>query len=312
MNLWNKLKAAVYRPEFFGAHVFETKKGLRFYSLLLLLFIGIKVLFALPATVQFYQTILSDAWKEQESIVTSIFPAELVLSVKDGKVSTNVSEPYAIAVPEEWRTADGSAPKNLLVINTKKSIETDDFSQENTLLILGESGFGYHDPNKGEFRIYDLNRKDWEENIRLDKESFASFVGTTSHIVRWVLMVGCFALPFMVYVILWVSYLVYLVFGALVVWAGAKWRGHQITYGDAYVAAMYLFPIPFLYEFLSSYGHGLAGNMLFAFSLILFIMTIINFRKVSAPVVDAQTPVVAKTDDSVMTEKQTVDTTKAE
>ncbi len=278
-TLWQKIQHIIFRPEFFSARVFETKKGLRFYSLLLLFFITLKVFLALPATVHFYQVVLSNAWKEQEAIVANLFPDELVLSVNNGKISSNMSEPYAIAVPEAWK--NNTTPKNFLVIDTKKSIETDDFSQEDTLMILGESGFGFHDPNRGEFRIYDLHGKDFGGNTHLDKETFASFVGTTSQIVRWILLVGCFALPFIVYAILWVSYLVYLIFGAVVVWAGATWRGHQITYGDAYVAGMYLFPIPFLYEFLSSYGHGLAGNIPFAFSLILFVMTAVNFRKKS-------------------------------
>ncbi|MBP9728322.1 MAG: DUF1189 family protein [Candidatus Moranbacteria bacterium] len=278
-NLWQKIQHRVYRPEFFGAHVFEAKKGLRFYSLLLLFFIALKVFLALPGTVHFYQTILSDAWGKQEAIVTALFPDELVLSVKDGKVATNVSEPYVIAVPPEWRTPDDTAPVNLLVINTQKSIERSDSATADTLMILGESSFGFHDPKKGEFRIYDLDGKDWKEDIRLDKEEFALFIARASAIVRWLLIVGCIALPFIVYGVLWVSYLLYLVFGALIVLAGAKWRGHQISYGDAYVAGMYLFPIPFLYEFLSSYGRGLAGNIPFAFSVILFVMTLINFQK---------------------------------
>lgn len=280
-DLWKKIQHIVYRPEFFGAHTFETKKGLRFYSLLLLFFIGVKVFFALPGVVHFYQAILSDAWNKQQAIVTRMFPDELVLSIQNGKVSTNVSEPYAIALPEEWRTTSDATPAHFLVINTKKSIEKSDFATADTLIILGENGFGFHDPNKGEFRIYDVNPKDWEENASLDKEQFAGFVDYTASIIWWMLVIGGLLLPFIMYAVLWVSYLVYLVFGALIVWVGAKWRGHQITYGDAYVASMYLLPIPFLYEFLSSYGRGLAGNILFAFSLILFVMTLLSFRKVT-------------------------------
>jgi len=280
-SLWQKIQRTVYRPEFFGARVFEAKKGLRFYSFLLLFFIALKVLFALPAMVHFYQAILSDAWQEQQAVITNLFPDELVLTVKDGIFSTNVNEPYAIAVPQEWRTADEATPRNFLVINTKKPIEIQDFVQAETVIIISETSFGFRNPQSNELRIFDFDKKDWIEPASLDKNQFAEFVSYTANIIWWILVIGCIALPFIVYLVLWVSYLVYLVFGALIVWGGAKWRGHQITYGDAYVAGMYLLPIPFAYEFLSSYGQGLAGNIIFAFSILLFVMTLVNFRKVA-------------------------------
>jgi hypothetical protein len=284
MNLWVRIKLVVYRPDFFAHHSYRVGSGLKFYSLLLLFFIGLRVLLALPATVQFYQTILSDAWEIQAAIVTNLFPEELNLVVNDGIVSTNVAEPYVIPVPQEWGPAQNGMPKNLIVINTLSAIETDDFTRADTLVIVGRDGIGFHNANKGEFRIYDLSGSNGNWSAQINRQTYAEFVATTSDIMRWTLIIGGIALPFILYAVLWVSYLVYLVFGALIVWAGAKWRGHQITYGDAYVAGMFLLPIPFLYEFLSSYGQGLAGNILFAFTLILFLMTLINFRSINPEV----------------------------
>jgi hypothetical protein len=281
MNLWERIKQTIYRPDFFVHHSYRVGSGLKFYSLLLLFFIGLRVLLALPATVQFYQTILSDAWERQEAIVTDLFPEELRLSVNDGIVSTNVTEPYAIPMPQEWRALQGDMPENLVVINTLSATETDDFARADTLIIIGRDSVGFHNANKGEFRIYDLSGRDGKWPVSVDRQAFAEFVATTSDVVRWVLIIGGIALPFILYAVLWIVYLVYLVFGALVIWAGAKWRGHQITYGDAYVAGMFLFPIPFLYEFLSSYGQGLAGNIPFAFTLLLLVMTLLNFQKIT-------------------------------
>lgn len=278
-HLWQKIQHRVYRPEFFGAHVFETRKGLRFYSLLLLCFIALKVVFALPATVHFYQTTFSDAWIEQQSILKDVFPDELVVSMEQGKFSTNVSEPYVIPMPDAWRTSQ-DVPENLVVINTKKPIETSDFVQTETMIIISETSFGFRNPQSNERRIFDFDKRGWDEPTSLDKNQFVSLVSYTFNIIWWIAVIGCLLLPFIVYLALWIGYLIYLVFGALIIWGGAKWRGHQITYGDAYVAGMYLFPIPFLYEFLSSYGRGFAGNIPFAFSILLFVMTLVNFRKV--------------------------------
>ena len=270
----------VYRPDFFANRSYSVKSGLKFYSLLLLFFIGLKVLLALPATVEFYQTILSDAWEKQQSIIANIFPDELKLSIHNGVVSTNVSEPYAIPVPEEWSDARYGLPKNLLVIDTTKPIDTGDFSEADTLIILGESSLGFHNQERGEFRIFSLRDASDDGSVVVDQQQYATFVAKISTALRSTLIIGSILLPFILYALLWPAYLVYLVFGAVIVWLGAKWRGHQITYREAYIAGLFLMPIPFLYEFLSSYGHRLAGNIPFAFTLILFVMTLTNFRKI--------------------------------
>ena len=300
MNLLDKMKNVIYRPEFFSSHACEAKGGLRFYSLLLLFFIGVKVLLAIPVTVQFYQAILSGKWQEQQTIITGIYPDELNLSVRQGVVSTNVSEPYPIAVPKEWRDKKNDTPENFLVIDTTKSIETSDFAAQDTLLILGKNGFGYHDPNKGEFRIYDFRDKGWRGSMDVNKATYDTFVMTGSLLLQRMLLIGCLVLPFIMYAFLWVAYLLYLVFGAVIVWFGARLRGHQIGYGEAYAAGLYLLPIPFLYEFLSSYGQGILGNVPFAFTLILFVMTLINFPKAvsagSSQPEDINRTMIAKSD----------------
>lgn len=279
-SIWGKACRTAYRPDFFASRSYSVKSGLKFYSLLLLFFIGLKVLFALPGTVQFYQTVLSDAWGKQQSIIASIFPDELKLSINNGIVSTNVSEPYAIPVPEQWSDARYGLPKNLLVIDTTKPIDTSDFSEADTLIILGESSLGFHNEERGEFRIFSLRDTSDDGSFSIDQQQYTTIVTKVSAGLRSVLIIGGILLPFVLYALLWPAYLVYLIFGAIIVWLGAKWRGHQITYREAYIAGMFLMPIPFLYEFLSSYGHGLAGNIPFAFTLILFVMTLVNFRKI--------------------------------
>lgn len=292
MRFWNTLKNIVFRPDFFASATFTLKDGLKFYSLLLLLFIGLRILLALPNTVHLYQAVLSEQWQEQKNIIDDLYPDELKLTLKEGIVTTNVAQPYPLSLPEPWRSPKNNTPDNLLVINTDKPIETGDFESQNTIFILGRDGFGYHDPNKGEFRIYDFVAQGWKGNMELDKTTYSGFVTKTSTILQKLILVGCFVLPFILYSALWILYLIYLFFGALIVWGGAKLHGHTINYGQAYTAGLFLLPIPFLYEFLSSYGHGIAGNIPFAFSLILLLMTLINFKKSTPPevAISSETP----------------------
>jgi hypothetical protein len=127
MRFWNTLKNIVFRPDFFASATFTLKDGLKFYSLLLLLFIGLRILLALPNTVHLYQTVLSEQWQEQKNIIDDLYPDELKLTLKEGIVTTNVAQPYPLSLPEPWRSPKNNTPDNLLVINTDKPIETGDF-----------------------------------------------------------------------------------------------------------------------------------------------------------------------------------------
>lgn len=287
MEYLTRLKQFIIRPQFFTTNEWRFQSGLKFYATILFIFIAAKVILALPAGITFFQTVLSDEWQKQQSIITKLYPAGLVITVKDGEISTNVSEPYAITLPSEWREQNSQgAVENFVVIDTTKPIDTGDFAAKDTILILGKYGFGYHDPSKGEFRIYDLRDQDWRQDVTLTSSDYTTFVSKVSTWLKWFLLAGCVMLPFLLYTLFFVLYLIYLLFGALVVWLGAKLRGHQLTYGQAYIAGFYLLPIPFLYEFVTSFLFTTPNSGIpFAFTLILLIMTLINFpKKVVAPI----------------------------
>ncbi len=302
MEYLTRLKQLIVRPEFFTTHQFLFRSGVKFYAMLLLIFIAAKVVLALPAVVTFFQTVFSEEWHKQQSIITELYPAELVLTVNDGVISTNVSEPYAIALPGEWQEQNyQETAKNLIVIDTTKPIDTGDFAAKDTILILSKYGFGYHDPAKGEFRIYDLRDKNWHENFTLTQSIFSEFVTKVGSMIKWLLFAGCAILPFFLYALFFVLYLIYLLFGAMIVWLGAKLRGHQLTYGQAYSAGFYLLPVPFLYEFISSFVFTEPNSGIpFAFTLILLVMTLVNFpKKPATPAIASETSTVTAVDTPV-------------
>lgn len=297
MNYWYKVKNIIYRPDFFINRSFEIKKALSFYSVLLAVFVALKILVTLPSTAHFYQTVFSDAWQKEVTTLTRLYPEELQITFKDGIISTNVSEPYAIAFPEEWRQEDESLPKNLIVIDTTKSIETSSFQEKNTLFILGKNDFGYNNASKGEFRMYNFDKQKWKEDARLNKKDYDTFITKGSALFRFVLLSMVLILPIFLYVILWIGYALYLLFGAIVVSIVAKIRGHQWSYEEAYMASIYLLPVPFFYDFLSSLSHGSSSTIPFVFTFILFFMALINLPKI--------TPKESSTEPTIETKKET-------
>lgn len=293
MTLWEKIQHLVYRPTFFAERNFKLKSGLRFYALLILIFVGLHVLFAMPGTVRFFQGAFSDVWEEQVRIVKSVYPEALHVTVTKGAVSTNQVEPYALPLPLEWRSTEANMPENLLVINTTKPIETSDFAKYDTAVIVSEYGFGFRNLEKGEFRIYDTREHGWNETFSIDKAKYDAFVAKAAHVLRTVLIVMVIMLPFFLYGVFFVGILVYLFFGALVVWLAAKIRNWPLRYGEAYIAAIYLLPIPLLYNISFDILPGNYHGLPFAFSFILFLMALINFPKVTPVIPETTaTPIV--------------------
>jgi hypothetical protein len=85
-----------------------------------------------------------------------------------------------------------------------------------------------------------------------------------------------YALPVFVYFGLWIGYLAYSLLGALVVMIAAHVNGHTLRYGRAYLATLYLLPVPFASSFLMSFGNS---HIPFVTTLSLFVMALVNFPK---------------------------------
>lgn len=282
MKLWTWVKDQVYRPAFFVEQSFTLKQGLKFYAGLIGVLVIAQIVIALPGTVRFVHEILSERWDHEVANVTVLFPEELELTVKQGVVSTNVSEPYTIPIPIEWRTTEADMPENLLVIDTTRTISTSDFTRHDTWFILGEQSAGFYNAEKSEYRIYDLTRLLGRETFTVDESTYSNFVAQASHYLKLTILIGLCLMPIILYGWYFVGYLVYLILGAVVVLLVARYREYTLSYGRAYLTGLFLLPLPLGYHLLLSL-FGVMG-MPFAFTLVLTIATLVNFPKKSTPV----------------------------
>lgn len=280
MFMWKKIQTVFYRPEFFAHRQFLTeKKSLRFYAVLILAFLGFQILFSMPGIARFFHEVLSEEWQRQTNIVQRIFPEQLTVTVSDGVLSTNQSRPTVISIPIEWRSTAADMPENLIVLDTAKAIETADFARHDTLIILGKDSFGIHNPQKNEFRIINTRDHDWNESFTITKEGYDAFIAKTSRALRTFLIVITILLPLFLYVLFFVGILIYLLFGAGVVWIAAKVRNWPLSYTEAYVAAIYLLPIPLAYNLLFDILPGNQHPLPFTFSILLFLVALLHFPK---------------------------------
>lgn len=270
-SVWGKVFYAKVRSEGAGQAVK--------YFLLLIASVAIITSLVLAVTV-------AVAWKaapkmtEIQQMAADLYPNELVLTWKNGEVSSNVDEPYAIAVPEEWMSHEErrneAYPRatNLLVIDTSKSVDPADFERYDTMLILGKDSVGT-DNREGKVQIQNFSRYDFDD-FSLDKEKVLLFVGMVLNFLKWALLALFLFLPIILFIGLAIQYLIYLIFGALIIWLIAKLRKVDLTYGTAYKLGLYLLTLPILVDILSSVLHIL--NAPFVFTLLLAFVTYINLE----------------------------------
>jgi hypothetical protein len=219
-----------------------------------------------------------------ENYITQLYPEELVLTWKNGIVSSNVSEPYAIPFPEEWlpedERFDNAYPvKNLIVINTQDSVDPADFKRFDTMVILGGDAVGTYDSRKGKVQIQNFSQFDFSD-FSLNKDKVAQYVGVGVRFLKAIVVVIFIVLPSFIFLILGVKYCIYLLFGALIIWGIAKFKKVDITYGQAYKIGFYLLTLPICIEILSFYVPLLKTP--FVFTAVLAYMT---YRNLESPII---------------------------
>ncbi len=281
MNILRSVQRLIERPGFFTSLDFTRGRTLRFYSLLILIFTAVSVVIALPDAVRFVSAISSQEWQNQTAVVVGLYPDNLEVRIEDGTVSTNAEEPIVIPIPASWSARlEQTNVENLLVIDTTKNIALEDFAAKKTFSILGKNAFGIWDQQERKINVHDLASQGGTESFLLTQEKYNQFITWISSILQKILLIGVFLLPIFFYIGYWISYLIYLLFGAAVVWFVSHLRGYELGYGNAYKAGIYLLPVPLVYDFfvmvLSDFPHA---RVPFLFTAFLIAMTLRNFPK---------------------------------
>ncbi|MBP9751635.1 MAG: DUF1189 family protein [Candidatus Moranbacteria bacterium] len=296
MRLFKTLKSSIHDPVFYRS-IRERKTSSSFGYFALLILVASLISSTKPvadiAGFIFQPSEKKDALRKE---ILSLYPDELSIRFENGTVSTNVAEPFAIPLPYSLGKETGGHqeyPKNLLVIDTTKPISSGDFETFDTIAILGRDSIGFHDPEERKTEIRGIGEMSGE-SFSLDKGRFVSFVGIAERFAKGFGVAFLFLLPIVVFTAKLAGFLLYLLFGALVIWIVAKARGTDWRYGESYKAGLHLMTLPILYGILSSAPFVPALHIPFLFTAILAIATAINLARLPEP----QKPTVPETDSS--------------
>lgn len=207
-----------------------------------------------------------------EEVIPTLYPEELIVTIKDGELSTNVKEPYSIEAPEEWRalfvTDTEGRIRNLVTIDTRGSAEA--YASYNSAILVTKHSIVAPDDNNG-LKIYSL--KDVKE-LTIDKAFYDGIVVSAMPIVRWIpalalMGVALFilVLPFIIAGFGLLAFLAYLFILVLMLWVIAMIMNVQRPYWDLYWLSCYGLTVPLIYRLLEIVS---GKNFTWVFSIIFF------------------------------------------
>lgn len=216
----------------------------------------------------------------------SYYPDELVLTINQGVVSTNVDEPYYLPMPAVMRAhvATSTDLQYLAVIDTHTPVSVEQFKAYKAGFWVSKE-YLVADDNTGGIRItkfgpqvtYTLNEQSVQDMLSA-VQPFFKFVAPMLVIVIFVAMLLSFVLN-----------LLYLLFGALLVLLMGKVMKQNWTYGTAYRLCLHATTLPLIVGLAFSLLPLGAGNIPFLSTVLLLLVVYFNFYK--TPVVhDAPTP----------------------
>lgn len=244
MSFFRHLAKSIYNPEFYRSLTekpfsFSMKYFLKFALLIAILgtiVIGVRGVIPSPAK-----------FREMGDRVVDLYPDELVITFKDGKVSTNVEEPYYIKLPQDSIFRDDTEDAqdtldNILVINTRDAFTIESFRNYHTMALLTEDSLIVGD--KGEMRIVPVASFPLEE---INKEYLE---GKFNKIKPYFVLIVPALLLFMALMLFAViaTELIYLLFSALLIWGLLAILKRRTGYKGAYQIGLHAVTLPIILD----------------------------------------------------------------
>lgn len=271
MGIFKKIANSIYGPKFYAdlsGKPFSYSMG--YFAVLSIMFsLVFAIIFGGSSIIKVKNFINSIA----PSIVSN-FPEELELVLKNGKLSSNVEEPYYIKTPDSWKVEnkdDGVTPENLIVIATKQQADLNNFANHDTMFLLTADYVIFRESD-GKIKATPFQKF---PDTTINRQMVSFFVDKYSPYLN-IIYPFIFIFIFFGAIMFSTLRLLYLLFAALIVWIIFKIRGIQGGYSKAYQYSLHLITAPLIYSIF------FPKSFTFSFTLIFLIVGIVNIRKGSS------------------------------
>ena len=267
ISFFRKIWWSIYSPEFYS-QVLTKGRGKAFGYF----FILISILTLISAVPPIYglATGFQPEIKKILSQASSKYPTELEVKIKNGTVTTNVSEPYFIQSPSNNKQKENY---NLAVIDTTTPFSVTQFDNYKSYVWISKDAI-YTKSQGNELKVYSLSKV---EDLTVNKKMIDSLY---SKITPWLVVVVPILSVFLI-IGLFIGYtfrLVYLFFLALCIFLLAKVLKRQLSYGDSYTIGIYAMTLSLLIGIVQFYIREL--HIPFLFTIVALVVVAINLRTI--------------------------------
>ncbi len=281
-TFWNSLTKPSYYKDILEAKFSFSLKYLLSLFLLVSLIVGVslsaRILGFVPQTPRFV--------KETKDFLVETYPKELKLTLKEGKITTNVKEPYFIDLAED-KKATISPFSHLIAISTKGNSQ--DIKNLDSFFLLTEDSLIVSEGSaSASYRVISLGStlSKIPNGVSMDKTLFVSILDKFTPSVLKVLpriIVGVSFLILIFYPLLrgtfgFIFEAVFLLPAALVLFVGAKILKKNLSFAKTYQMSFHGATIPVTLSFLFGFS-GLNPYILIVSWLAFFVFMFVVVSK---------------------------------
>jgi hypothetical protein len=283
MDFLKNVRDSIYGPVYYASLKDKPLSYSIKYFILLAVWLAViaSVVFLFPV-VPVVNSFLENASQK----VVAYYPDNLQVTVASGSVSTNVTEPYFLQLPDELKTSlassssygiSSSSPENLLVIDTKDPITVSEFQGDRTFVLLASDSVAYTKDQSMVVQPIGSN-----VSMKINKAAVVSFVGKVRPYFRLIDWAIAILMPIGIFLGM-IFRLIYLFFLALLIWAVMGIKKVGGGYKQAYRWGLHLMTLPMILG-IALWVIVPGVNIPFLFTVITLIVAAVNLKNVSSAV----------------------------
>ncbi len=243
-EFFKTVKSSVWGPEHYAVMASRSIRGAIGYLLSLIFLVSFLIIvfisvFAVPAGI---------AGINYGSVfVAEKYPTDLVLTFKDGAVTTKVAKPYVFKIPKNdlvpsKKNVSSDKVENFVVIDTSINFENiSQFESAKTSVLLAKNAIVVS--KEGGFDVRPIPK---EFNFIVTKEmvlsKISSFLPLVKYIIPVIIILGMLGL----FVLTAIKYLVASLITGLLIWLIGKIAKRQGAYKEFFVTALYANTLPLI------------------------------------------------------------------
>jgi Protein of unknown function (DUF1189) len=278
MSVFKTIWHSIYSPAFYTSEkAAPAKRAWKYFFLFfLLLSVCSTVVFSIRIIFPLTQLFSPQGIDK----MVSLYPRELKLTIKNGHASTNVVEPYLIAIPANLPSSQSKqrsmSVDNIVAIDTKATTTYQRFDDYKTLLLITSDSFI---ARKNGSQQLTVNRFPADMNVTIDQDQIRTWITSFKPQLKWIVPLLILCVLAGIYIGSIILGIIFIAVLGLVVWLVQKLRGLDITYGQTFKLGLYAITAAEIIDLvLSIFGASTPWYLYIAFILIAYFVNMSTMK----------------------------------